>query len=213
MPIIAKNTGSSGTSSQAPEGVHRAVCVGVIDLGTQPGYEFQGKMVAPHQKVMILWELVDEHTPEGVPYVVKGRYRNSLHENATLRAVLEQWRGRAFTETELKGFDLANLLGKPCQVNVVRNVKGYADVASVVPFGKGMQPIKEVHNDTMYFAVDDQDGPDWKFPENLPEWIQDEIKKSAEWQAFAIAGYGSKAEPAQAEDGHPFEDEDGKTIF
>lgn len=198
MPIIAKTTGT-GTSTQAPPGVHRASCVGVYDLGTQPGLDF-----GPKRKVMFVWELVDEIMPDGRPYVVKARYNLSLHEKATLRKVLEGWRGRPFTDEELSGFDVLNVLGKPCQVNVVHNVKGYADVSSVLPLGKGMNPIKEIHNELTSFAVDDQDSADWAFPEGMPDWIVTEIKNSAEYKAFQSGEAPAGAGSADKDDDIPF---------
>jgi hypothetical protein len=64
-----------------------------------------------------------------------------LHEKASLRRDLESWRGRAFTDKELEGFDLENLLLKGCLINVIHEQRGgatFANVAGVMRLPKEM---------------------------------------------------------------------------
>ena len=123
------------TYSAAPEGLHAACCVDVVDLGI-----VQGAYGAKH-KVRIVWQLdlVDEAL--GRRYDVARAYTLSLHERAALRKDLESWRGRRFTEAELDGFDLEKLLGAPAQVAITHSVADdgtiYANVSTVVPPVKG----------------------------------------------------------------------------
>src|SRR5208337_1405024 len=73
------------------------------------------------------------------------RYTLSLHEKAALRKDLESWRGRTFTEEELKGFDVENVLDVPCLLNVIHNGTSgtvYANVSGIMKLPKSMQPIK-----------------------------------------------------------------------
>ncbi len=74
------------------------------------------------------------------------RYTLSLHENASLRKDLENWRGKKFTEEELQGFDLEKLLGVNALITVVHSQgadgKTYSNIAAVSKLMKGMAPLE-----------------------------------------------------------------------
>lgn len=127
----------------APQGLHRAVCVDVLDTWTEERpQEFGGGLV---EKTRIVWE-IDERMADGRPFLVSQFYTASLHEKAKLRQHLESWRGRVFSEEELNGFDLENILGVPCQLQVIHHTnkagKTYANVAGVVPPSKGQPSLR-----------------------------------------------------------------------
>ena len=102
----------------APAGNWPAVCYRLIDLGTQET-EYEGKKGKAHQ-ISIWWELHDEETmtDEGKPMLIFKTFTFSMSEKANLRKVLESWRGKAFTAEDFGNFDMRNLLGVPCLVNV-----------------------------------------------------------------------------------------------
>lgn len=124
-----------------PPGNHIAVCYRVIDLGTQRG-EYMGKENHRH-KLLISWELPDEKMDDGRPFTIGQKFTWSTSEKAKLREVLESWRGRAFEEKDFGpgGFDIMNIIGVGCMLNVVHATKGgktYANIASVAKLPKGM---------------------------------------------------------------------------
>jgi hypothetical protein len=129
VPILAREPASNFTP--CPEGLHQAVCVDVVDLGvmvTQWGDK---------PKVRIVWQ-VDEIDPQtGRRFDVRGLYTLSLSDKATLRKQLESWRGRKFTPLELRGFDLENLIGVNCQIQVIHHIsddgRTFANVQAIVP--------------------------------------------------------------------------------
>jgi hypothetical protein len=128
----------------APEGLHRAVCVDVVDLGVQPT-DWGEK-----HKVSIRW-LIEEKDMSGKQYMVSSRYTLSLDKKANLRKVLETWRGRKFTAEELAGFDLEKLIGANCQLQVSHSDPSedgtvYANVQAVVPAVQGL-PYLDVPRD------------------------------------------------------------------
>lgn len=142
MPIIA-TAGDSKTYTPAPEGTHQAVCVDVIDLGIVEG-SYQGKPNKRH-KIDLAWQ-IDELRDDGKRFVLYKRYTLSLAEKATLRHDLESWRGRAFTEDELRGFDVETVINVNCLINVQHKKSAdgsrtYANVVSVMPLIKGMAKI------------------------------------------------------------------------
>jgi hypothetical protein len=112
----------------APEGIHAACCVDVVDLGVIEG------QFGPKHKCRITWEIV---TPmaDGRRFSTSKTYTMSLHEKATLFKDLKAWRGRPFTAEELKGFDLEKVLGAPCQLVITHSeVEGkvYANVTAIL---------------------------------------------------------------------------------
>lgn len=129
MPILAKKPET--TFTPCPEGLHHAVCVDVIDLGV-----LQTAWGDKH-KVRIVWQIEEENLEARRRFDARKSYNLSLHEKATLRKDLEAWRGRKFTEVELKGFDLEKLIGANCQIQVVHDLSDdatiYANVQAVVP--------------------------------------------------------------------------------
>jgi hypothetical protein len=141
-------------------GTYVGRCVRVIDIGTQHS-EFSGKPMIKKQ-IIISWELPTEKIFDGEfigqPYMVSKFYTASLHEKANLRKDLEAWRGRAFTDEELKGFELTKVLGAPCMLSVIHNDKGKTKINGVIALPKGMV-VPEQINPSIFFDVEkfDQD--------------------------------------------------------
>lgn len=130
-----------------PAGPHSAVAVDIVDLG-MVDTEWQGKKKKVH-KCRLVWQ-VSEMNEDGKPFLVQKQYTVSLSEKSNLRKDLQSWRGRAFTEEELNGFDIEVLIGKPCMLNVQhvdRNGATYANVAAIMPLPKGM-PVIQPHGYT-----------------------------------------------------------------
>ena len=131
MAIIARDGG--GDFTPAPEGLHEAVCVDVVDLGM---VESQW---GTKPKVRIVWQ-IDARDEKGRRFQVVRQFTISLNEKSALRPFLEAWRGRKFTADELDGFDLEKLIGVGCQVQVVHDIsaqgKTWANVQAVVPLSK-----------------------------------------------------------------------------
>jgi hypothetical protein len=132
MGLVAKQ-GVNHSFEPAPAGTHLARCVRLIDLGTQHNEKFGN---TKHQ-VLVFWELPTELDGEA-PFIVWRRYTCSIHDKAILGKHLASWRGRPFDPLELEGFELKNIVGKPCMITVVHNTKEttsgkttYANVNSV----------------------------------------------------------------------------------
>lgn len=113
-----------------PTGVLRAVCVNFFDIGLQRNLDGN-----PAHQCVILWEL-EQTKKNGEPFLVTRRLTASLNEKATLRGLLESWRGRPFTADELKKFNSDALIGINCRLNLVEKIKGggkrTVDVESVL---------------------------------------------------------------------------------
>ena len=175
MSTNVRDAKSGSTFPPMEPGTYPATCCGVIDLGLQKT-TFEGIEREVNQ-ILITWEFPDELLEingEMKPRRISNTYTFSTSEKAKLRKDLKTWRGRDFTEAELRDFDIANILGAPCLVNIVnvsRNGNTYANMAGCVKLPKGMtvpQPSVKMH-----FDIDDRGT--WGVFADLPEWIRAKI--------------------------------------
>jgi len=200
MPIIAKSSG--GERNPVAPGVHIATCIKVIDLGMQYSQAFN----VTQRKVMLTWEVHGDTIivdGEEKPKLISKEYTLSLGERAKLRAHLDAWRGRAFTEQELMGFDLKNVLGCACQLQVMHNEKGYDSVNAVLAMPKGMTAPQQVH-DSVYFDLSEKSS--LSMLSTLPRWMQEKIMLSPEYRELSgESNYVSHDEEMPPyNDGFPF---------
>lgn len=174
---------SGGDFKPIPEGSYTATCVRVIDLGTQVT-TWQGSDKT-QRKVLVAWEVPEvevEHEGEVKPALIMTRYTASLADKANLRKHLEAWRGRKFTADELRGFDLKNVLGKPCFLQVLHSEDGaYANVAAIMALPKG-STVPEPHHPLIHFSLDDGDF-DPAIYDSLSPKLQETIAQSPEYKA------------------------------
>jgi hypothetical protein len=118
---------ANGAFVPAPEGLHKAVCVDVVDKGIleTPWGE--------KPKIRIIWE-IEAAMDDGRRFIVGKTYTASLHEKSNLHKDLRSWRGRPFTAEELAGFDMDKVIGVPCQLLVTHTERDgtvFANVAAV----------------------------------------------------------------------------------
>ena len=208
MGLMAKAKGES-TFTPVSEGLHPAICSGVVDLGMQPGSDMYPK---PKRQVYLRFDCVDEQ----IEYEKDGKqlsgparcgatYTLSLGEKSKLRPLLESWRGKKFTDAELEGFDVSRLLGAPGQVQILhthKNGNTYANVQTIVPFPKGVDKPR-VPDDAVYFSAADPDCPQSTF-DKLPKWLQEKIKGRL---ADDEDGLRPSAPPESASDSPDFDDD------
>ena len=159
-------------------GVYMAVCIGFIDLGEQ----YSEKFKSYSNKGMYVWELPGETIEiegEQKPRQLSKEFAISSSNKSNLRKFIESWNGKSYSDEEFMEFDLFDQIGKPCQLNVVLNeTKEYANVDNLMPIPRGFPaPV----TDTKLIRWDMEAWNDAVFAE-LPEWIQDKIKKSTEYQ-------------------------------
>jgi hypothetical protein len=179
----------SGDFQIPPAGNHLARCYRIIDLGTQKT-TWKGVEKAM-KKVMITWELHGEDeqggplmTDDGKPLIISKRFTPSLGPKATLRAFLVSWRGKQFTDDELLGFKLENIIDKWCMISIsheTKDGKTFANVSSVsaVPLALKKAGLPDGVNPALMFDIDD---PDMEVYESLTDYLKELIAKSPEWQ-------------------------------
>lgn len=197
MGIIASQ--SSGDFTVVPEGVHQAVCYGVVDIG----HQYSEKWDKMSHKIIVLWEIPSERITingKDLPMVVSKKYTLSLGKKANLRKDLESWRGRSFTDEELAGFDITNLVTVNCMIQIIHsksNEKTYANISSILPLYKGLQKVAP-EGKIMVYSIDDGDPPEY-----IHKWIADLIRQSTEFsppkKEEPIHPIGENKEPGNSE--------------
>lgn len=180
-------------------GVYMAVCVGFIDLGEQ----YSEKFKSYSSKGMYVWELPGETIEidgEQKPRQLSKEFTISGSNKSHLRKFIESWNGKSYGDEEFMDFDLFDQVGKPCQLNVVLNeTKEYANVDNLMPIPRGF-PAPTTDTEQIRWDMDKWD--DTVF-EKLPEWIQDKIKKSSQYQKDHAPAETVEVKP-QGEGAAPF---------
>jgi hypothetical protein len=137
VALIVKATGDY---ENHPEGQFRAVCADVVDLGMVEN-RTSGKL---QHKLALVFH-TEEKMRDGRPFEVWERFTASLDERARLRKFLQGWRGRAFSQEELDGFDVEKLIGVPAYIQVLhvhKNGKTYANVETAMLPPKGTPKVE-----------------------------------------------------------------------
>lgn len=177
MSLTVKATGN-GDFEMTPEGTYVGRCIKVIDMGTQTTTGQYG--TKQQKKIMIQWELLDDEVKmqDGKPFATAKFYTASLHEKSQLRKDLEAWRGKKFTDEELEGFDLNNVLGTYCMMQVVHSADGnYANVNAIMSFKgekpKGISPLVKF----------DIENPDMTVFDTFSDKMKLKLQATPEWEA------------------------------
>jgi hypothetical protein len=181
---LTVSQGNSLEFETVPEGTYIGRCYKIVDLGTQTS-EWAGEK-KQQKKVMVSWELLDPEVKmqDGRPFAVHQRYTASLGEKANLRKDLEAWRGKKFTDVELEGFELKNVLGAYCMIQVVHTEKNGSTYANV----NAIMSTKEKPNPVNEDVIFDIDSPDLAVFDSLSERMKELIQATPEWQSRTSAG-------------------------
>lgn len=173
MSLIIKDNSQQSKYPQLSIGVHNARCIRVIDLGTQRN-EYKGE-VSWKRKVLIQWEVYTEDREE--PIEIGKVYTNSMFEKANLSIDLTSWRGKPFSEEEKEGFDISNLVGKVCQLNVIEGKNDKNKIATVLPT---KDKVDIQYNKSLVFSIEDYQKGELKVFNQLREGIRNWILESKE---------------------------------
>ena len=159
-------------------GVYLAICIGVIDLGEQYSEKFKNYS----KKVQIVWEIPSETIEvDGnlEPRHLSKDFTFSSSAKGNLRAFISSWNSKQYSDDEFPELDLFGQIGKPCQLNVVLNSTGeYSNIDNIMPLPKGF-PAPTSNTAPIMWDIDEWN--DELFA-SLPEWVQEKIKKSTEYQ-------------------------------
>jgi len=196
---------SAKQERKLPEaGATVGVLYSLVDLGHQKtNWDNQEKWTP---KVRLTFELPDQTDEYEVeekgkvtkvqkPMVVSIEQTRSLGEKASLRKLLEQWRGQTFTSKELQAFSLKNLLGKPAMLTLIHKTsqqgRQYCAIAGASKLPKGMKAPATTTNEQLYYEIEQGEGGQFN---DMPDWLQEKIRASKEFATSAGKSTAIKSE-------------------
>jgi hypothetical protein len=196
---------SAKQERKLPEaGATVGVLYSLVDLGHQKTNWDNQEKWSP--KVRLTFELPDQLdefeveekgkvTKVSKPMVVSIEQTRSLGEKASLRKLLEQWRGQTFTSKELQAFSLKNLLGKPAMLTLIHKTsqqgRQYCAIAGASKLPKGMKAPATTTNDQLYYEIEQGEAGQFN---DMPDWLQEKIRASKEFATAAGKSTAIKAE-------------------
>lgn len=161
-------------------GTYMGICIGVVDIGEQNSTFNNTSKYS--DKILFVFEFPSEMIEvegEMKPRQLSKEYTRSVDDRSSLKALISAWTGKSYTKEELLEFDVFDCIGQACMVTVGLSSNGlYANISNVVQFPKGFPAPS---TETQYYKFDMDDWKDEVFAE-LPEWIQNKIKKSTQYQ-------------------------------
>jgi hypothetical protein len=174
-----------GGFAPIPAGTYVARCFSMVHIGTITD-EYEGKL-RERNKIRVSFETPTEtkEFKEGEgqkPFIVHKEFTLSMSRKASLRKMLESWRGKPFTDEEAAAFDISKLIGKPCMISVIHKTSGggntYAELTSITSLPKGLTVPDQV-NPSFEFSHGEWSSE--KFAQ-MPEYLQKKIKESKEYK-------------------------------
>jgi len=188
-----------------PEGNYPAVCVAVIDLGTQElrwedsiNFKRRVRVTFEIPGERRTWEF-DGEQHEGPSFIGK-EFTLSLHKNATLRRYLKTWGQLSLVEGSEDG--ISEVLGAPALVTVQHEEgrdEPYASLAAVTPMPEGME-VPKTSTEWLEFSLSQYDQEVF---DAQPVWIREKIERSPEGQAISAHRTASRTEES-LDDSIPF---------
>ncbi len=169
MPFIIKQKQRELPS----EGMHNAVLVGLIDLGTS-----EDKMFGVIKRDALMVFEIDERNSDGKRHQVSGFYNQTMNPKSKMYQTIVTWQGR-MSKAEAKAFDLETLLGKPASLVIQPTESGNVKICSITPHAPNAEKL-EPEGEIFSFWLDD-------FPDNeeilegLSDFVKDRVKNSKEY--------------------------------
>ena len=159
-------------------GVYAGICIGIIDLGEQYSEKYKNYSY----KMQIVFELPTETVEvdgKHEPKQISKTFNVTAKAGSKFRDFISAWNGKTYSDDDFCDLEMFDQLGKPCMLNVVNSESGeYSNIETVMPLIKGMQ-VPESHTAHIRWDMDAWDDEAFK---KLPEWVQDNIKKSTQYQ-------------------------------
>lgn len=163
-----------------PAGTYRGVLVHVTDIGEQL---CKGKKGDYYQnQVVFTYELVGktkEIDGQQKPIDLSRTFGVTRGANSAFRKFVQDWTGKHMTDEEWDDFDPGTLLSRNAMLSVAHNDTGeYANISTAMqPFEGDVYPAPALP--LLYFDMDNWDDSVFN---QLPEWAQERIKKSTQYQ-------------------------------
>lgn len=194
MKIPVSSKGEGGDYKKIEAGTYFARVLKIIDMGTQVGTygakrQFRFTFETPTETAVFKEENGEQPFLVDYPYITLTLTTSDAQRQSKLTEIVKACLGN-LPDDELYNIDLKDLLGKPCMITVEtkeKDGKTYPKVKTVTGVMKGFDvenPEMQLVNSTVYFSLELNEY-DPRLFEELPEWMQKEIKKSTEYKLAA----------------------------
>lgn len=166
-------------AKDAPKaGTYLARLVGIVDLGHQPAFQYDGGVADAAFKLTFTYELPNSKMEDGRPHWVSEDMKNSDFYDPK-KGISSTLMKRVYAmdpsgELTRDGKDLIPLIGRPCMVEVGLNKNGYTKIKNVTGAPEGI-PVPDLVNDPIIFSFDE---PNIEVFERFPEFVQNKIKSA-----------------------------------
>ena len=171
-----------------PGGTYLAICVYSIGIGEQL-CEYEGKSKNYYNQVMLGFEICGqtiEIDGKQEPRVLGKTFNATKGKKSGLRKFIGAWEAKELSDDEYLDKDTNDYVGRPALLTVVLNETGeYSNIDSVAPLPAGI-PIDVPQPLSKLIRFDTDDWNQAAF-DALPEWAQERIKKSTQYQKEHVA--------------------------
>lgn len=166
-----------------PGGTYLGICVYSIEAGEQL-CEFKDKGKSYNNQVMLGFEICGvtvEIDGKQEPRVLGRTFNIAKSKNAGLRKFIGAWEAKELSDDEFLDTDTNDYVGRPAFLTVVLNESGeYSNIENIAPLPTGLPiTVPEPMSPLIRFNMDPWDPAAF---EKLPEWAQEKVKKSTEYQ-------------------------------
>lgn len=188
-----------------PGGTYLGICVYSIALGEQL-CEYEGKSKNYYKQVRLGFEICG-HTVEvdgkQEPRVLSKTFNATKGKKSGLRKFLGAWEAKELSDDEYLDSDTNDYIGRPAFLTIVLNETGeYSNIDGIAPLPVGVPiNVPEPMSQLIRF---DMEPWDQKAFDALPEWAQEKIKKSTEYQKEHAPVTNVTMDPAQTAAGVDF---------
>ncbi len=146
---------------------HLSRVVRIINLGLQPGFEWQGKAVEPDYKIEFTFEVRDQNMSDGRPFWVSKEVNNKDSDRSTLY----QWCQACGTDVN----NIDKMLNAPVMMTPKLRESGWPTVDSIAGLPSSMAAaVTPLENEAILFDFTEDD-PDMDTWFKLPEVTQNKI--------------------------------------
>lgn len=187
-------------------GTYYGVCVHAIDIGEQKDnfkngnyqdkflWTFELSRLDNFKMVPVMYE------EDGIskPYDISMTLNNTRHINGNVAKHLKTWFDELdIDEAFMESFDTNDVVGKTAMIKVKLKDNGYNDIITINPLPEGFpEPVASLP--LIRFDMDPWDQAAF---DALPQWAQNRIKKSTQYQKEHVPQTDVTVQPQQAATG------------
>lgn len=186
--FTAPQSNSTNDRPKIPVGMQQAICISVIDYGTQrtewKGQEKWQRKIAVGFEFPKHQHVFDEEKGEQ-PLVESKEFTWTFYKDSKFKKFINGWRGKALTQQEELNFDVLKMLGAPAWITIIANEsksngKTYHNIDSATLMDKETRStLPAPHNPLKFYHI--SQGFECDEFQALYEWQKKKIQESQEY--------------------------------